>query len=93
MAFDLGLEQDKFSNEEEVTEFIERMNKNINLVLIAEHFDESLVLMKRLLCWDSEDIIYVKHKVRHSLFRNNITTKQKVSFEFNFLCCICQSLE
>jgi len=77
MAFDLGLEQDKFSDEEEIVEFIERINKNVNLVLIAEHFDESLVLMKRLLCWDSEDIIYVKHKVRHSRFRNNITTQQK----------------
>ena len=79
MAFDLGLEQENFSNEEEITEFIENISKRFDLVLIAEYFDESLVLMKRMLCWDFEDIVYVKHKVRNTLFRNNVTEKQKVT--------------
>ena len=79
MAFDLGLEQENFSNEEEITELIENISKRFDLVLIAEYFDESLVLMKRMLCWDFEDIVYVKHKVRNTLFRNNVTEKQKVT--------------
>ena len=82
MAFDLGLEQESFSNEEEIAKFIENISKSFELVLIAEYFDESLVLMKRMLCWDSEDIIYVKHKMRSSLFRNNITERHKVQRVF-----------
>ena len=31
-----------------------------DLVLLAERFDESLVVMKDLLCWDIEDIMYLK---------------------------------
>ena len=86
MAFDLGLEHQSFSNDEEITEFIKDLSKKIDLVLIAEHFDESLVLMKRLLCWDFEDIIYVKHKIRNSAFKNKMTEKQKVIFPHQFSC-------
>ena len=82
MAFDLGLEHESFSDEEEIAKFIENINNSFELILIAEYFDESLVLMKRMLCWDFEDIIYVKHKMRSSHFRNNITEKQKVLYVF-----------
>ena len=32
------------------------------MVLITEHFDESLVLLRRNLCWDLEDIMYTAMK-------------------------------
>ena len=38
------------------------MGKIFNFVLISEYFDESLVLLKRSLCWDLEDIIYIPMK-------------------------------
>ena len=28
--------------------------------MIMDYFDESLVLLKRLLCWEIDDILYVK---------------------------------
>ena len=31
-----------------------------DLVLLAERFDESLVVMKDVLCWDLQDIKYLK---------------------------------
>ena len=31
-----------------------------DLVLLAERFDESLVVMKDVLCWDTQDIKYLK---------------------------------
>ena len=37
-----------------------------DLVLLAERFDESLVVMKDVLCWDTQDIKYLK--VRNNVF-------------------------
>ena len=39
-----------------------------DLVLLAERFDESLVVMKDVLCWDTQDIKYLK--VRQHFNRN-----------------------
>ena len=39
-----------------------------DLVLLAERFDESLVVMKDVLCWDTQDIKYLK--VRQYFNRN-----------------------
>ena len=78
MAFDLGLEHQSFSDESQINEFIQKLQDKLDFVLIAEYFDESLILMRRMLCWDTEDIIYVKHKMRNSVYKNRITDKQKV---------------
>ena len=48
-----------------------------DLVLLAERFDESLVVMKDVLCWDTQDIKYLK--VRKNIFFldfSNISLKQ-----------------
>ena len=52
-AFDLGL--DHSSTKEEVEAMIEDMD-TWDLVLITEYYDESLVLMKRKMCWELADV-------------------------------------
>ncbi|XP_077990984.1 galactosylceramide sulfotransferase-like [Glandiceps talaboti] len=47
------------------TEF-QRLDKEIDLVMLTEYFDESLILLKKLLCWDFEDIVYVRMKVQET---------------------------
>ena len=37
-----------------------------DLVLLAERFDESLVVMKDVLCWDTQDIKYLKVRILFS---------------------------
>lgn len=44
--------------------FTARVERDFSLVMIAEYFDESLVLLRRLLSWDPEDLVYVKLNVR-----------------------------
>ena len=78
MSFDLGLEHSSYSNEEKIQEFIDKLKKQLDLVLINEFIDESLVLLKRLLCWSLDDIIYLRHNVRNDGFRNHVTDEQKV---------------
>lgn len=43
---------------------IAEMDDTFTLVLLTDFFDESLVMMKRLLCWEWEDVIYIKFKMR-----------------------------
>ena len=58
--FDLGLSYRYFQNYTAVKNYINYLNKEFDLVMIMDYFDESLVLLKRLLCWEIDDILYVK---------------------------------
>ena len=60
MMFDLGLSQKYFQNYTAVTKYINFLNKEFDLVMIMDYFDESLILLKRLLCWEIDDILHVK---------------------------------
>ena len=60
MTFDLGLSHRYFQNYIAVKNYIKFLNKEFDLVMIMDYFDESLVLLKRLLCWEIDDILYVK---------------------------------
>ncbi|XP_037544383.1 galactose-3-O-sulfotransferase 3-like [Nematolebias whitei] len=44
--------------------FVTEVEKVFSLVMISEYFDESLVLLRRLLSWDLDDIVYVKLNMR-----------------------------
>ena len=41
---------------------IKLYGEDFDVVLIAELFDESLIVMKDFLCWNDEDILYLKVK-------------------------------
>ena len=41
-----------------ILRYIEQLNRDFTLVMIMDYFHESLVLLKRLMCWSLEDIIY-----------------------------------
>lgn len=60
MTFHLGLSYRYFQNYTAVKNYIKFLNKEFDLVMIMDYFDESLVLLKRLLCWEIDDILYVK---------------------------------
>lgn len=59
MSFDLGVPKSQFNNETFVDQYIEELTADYELMMIMEHFHESLVLLKRILCWDTKDILYV----------------------------------
>ncbi len=60
MLFDLGYDFLEFANETVINKAISKLANELDLVLIMEHFDESLVLLMREYCWDIDDILYVK---------------------------------
>lgn len=66
MFFDLGLHTTDYHKLEVVKDAITEIDDKFTLVLIYESLDESLVLLKRKLCWDLDDVLYLKfHYQRH----------------------------
>lgn len=60
MLFDLGLDFRYFQNVTAVERYLDFIENEFDLVMILEYFDESLLLLKRLLCWKMKDILYFK---------------------------------
>ena len=72
--YDLGLEQENIQNMKLVKSYIDKMEREFDLVMITEYFDESMILLKRLLCWEFEDIVYFKLRSR----KKSITFEKEV---------------
>ncbi|XP_075538624.1 galactosylceramide sulfotransferase-like [Dermacentor variabilis] len=70
MSFDLGMEAAEFGNAFSVRRFVEQLDATFDLVMVAERMNESLVLLKDLLCWDTDDIVVFKHNARQSVYRH-----------------------
>ncbi|KAM9115087.1 galactosylceramide sulfotransferase-like [Pangshura tecta] len=64
MAFDLGLEASGEEGGSRWDQELERLNRTFQLVLIAEHFDESLLLARELLGLRLEELAYVRLNAR-----------------------------
>jgi len=64
MFFDIGYDVSRDHEEEYVNSAIHEMEENFTLILLTDFFDESLIMMKHLLCWDWDDIVYIKFKMR-----------------------------
>ena len=59
MLWDLGMNVGDMEKNEELIQVIKNLEKDFDLVLIAERFDESLVVLKEEFCWSLEDIQYM----------------------------------
>ena len=60
-------------DEEKVSLKNSELDNQFDLVLLAEHFDESLVLLARMLCWDLMEVRYLKQNDRKAKKASNIT--------------------
>ena len=54
-----------YDNLTRVKHEIMKLDRDFELVLIMEYFDESLILLKKAFCWTMQDILYVKFNQRH----------------------------
>ncbi|XP_019616642.1 PREDICTED: galactosylceramide sulfotransferase-like [Branchiostoma belcheri] len=58
MARDLGLNEKYYKNHTAVEDFIQGIDNDFTVVMILEYLSESLVLLKRRMCWTFHDILY-----------------------------------
>ena len=54
----MGLTQDLSNDESAIKSWLDDISRTFQHVLIVEYFEESLVLLRRKLCWTWRDIIY-----------------------------------
>lgn len=62
MSVDFGLPKELFytTDRKKILPYLRKLHTEFKLVMIKEYFDESLILLRRLLGWNIQDIIYVK---------------------------------
>ncbi|XP_011662587.2 galactose-3-O-sulfotransferase 2 [Strongylocentrotus purpuratus] len=71
--YDLGMDPVDMYRMDVVDHYIKQLDRDFNLVMINEYFDESLVLLRKLLCWKMTDITYISKGIRSATFKRNTT--------------------
>ncbi|KAJ0057251.1 hypothetical protein NL108_002198, partial [Boleophthalmus pectinirostris] len=77
LFFDFGFDNNLVIDDPHITEAIADLSKHFHLVLLAEYFEESLILLKELLCWTMEDVLYFKLNTRRNSSVSRLTPDLK----------------
>ncbi|XP_026557221.1 galactose-3-O-sulfotransferase 2 isoform X1 [Pseudonaja textilis] len=64
MWFDFGYNNNAEYDEHYIQFVLQNIEEIFHLILIADFFDESMILLKDVLCWDLDDVIYFKMNAR-----------------------------
>ncbi|XP_074658643.1 galactosylceramide sulfotransferase-like [Tubulanus polymorphus] len=67
MSTELGFEVRNSNNELKIQEFLSSVLENFDLVMVFEYFEESVILLRRLLCWTMYDVIHLGVNRRHTI--------------------------
>ncbi|XP_070551501.1 galactosylceramide sulfotransferase-like [Ptychodera flava] len=83
--FDLGMPVEDSDNQTAVREKIRELDRIFDLVMITDFMEESLVLLRHLMCWDLEDIVYVNLNVgiEQKTRKNEAKEKAKAITDWN----------
>jgi len=81
MLHDMGLTEKSMDNIELVDRKIEQVDQGFDLVLIAERFQESIVLMKDELCWDVSDVVNLKLNARQEHRKSSLSDEARQALE------------
>lgn len=73
MLYDFGVHSSDFNNPEKIKEAIARIDNYFDFVMIAERFDESIVILRHILCWDLDDVISLTINARTDSYRNKLS--------------------
>ena len=73
--FDFGLLVEENDNVTAVKSKIKEVEETFDLVLMVEHFDESIVLLKHLLCWEYSDLTSLRLNIRNEKLKSSISDK------------------
>ncbi|KAH9363986.1 hypothetical protein HPB48_006966 [Haemaphysalis longicornis] len=76
MSFDLGY-NGPYDSEAAVDNFVLGIDTAFDLVMLAERLDESLVLLKHLLCWNTTDMVALKVNSRYSAYKEVLSDDTK----------------
>ncbi|XP_072140481.1 galactosylceramide sulfotransferase-like [Dermacentor andersoni] len=69
MSFDLGFDFTQADNASAVDAFLEHVDAVFDLVMVVERLNESLVLLRDLLCWEMDDVVMFKINARRTVYQ------------------------
>ncbi|XP_076876735.1 galactosylceramide sulfotransferase isoform X2 [Brachyhypopomus gauderio] len=73
--FDLGYDNNLDPEDPTVERAIRAISERFQLILIAEHFEESLILLKDALCWETDDLLFFKLNARRGASVSQLTSE------------------
>jgi len=79
MLWDAGLPANMMDNITAVRAKIEEMDSGFHLVMLAERFDESMILLKDLLCWDYRDVVNFKLNARKESKKISLSSEARAA--------------
>ncbi|XP_032798776.2 galactosylceramide sulfotransferase [Daphnia magna] len=80
IAFDLGMSPAEFDNKPLIIkEWIEQLDKQFELVLIAEKMEQSLILLADFLCWPLEYVTHLELNARKPEMNVRLTQDERDS--------------
>ncbi|KAK6177218.1 hypothetical protein SNE40_015362 [Patella caerulea] len=72
MAIDFGFPVKYFKNSTKMLKYVHDLDLTLDLVMITERFDESMILLRRMLNWSFKDILYIKQNALKNKTKDNI---------------------
>lgn len=81
-SLDLGLKVNQFEDMASIQKRLLILEYELDLVLITEFFDESLILLKKEFCWSFEDILYISKNIHVESLNVSSTLEKKIR-DFN----------
>ena len=75
--YDFGLPVNENDNTAAVQSKIKEIEETFDLIMIVEHFDESTVLLKHLLCWEYSDLTSLKLNVHDEKSKSTLSDKAR----------------
>ncbi|XP_054691324.1 galactose-3-O-sulfotransferase 2-like [Grus americana] len=73
MTFDFGFNPDGEVSVKRVQLMLKAIEASFDLLLISEYFDESMVLLKEMLCWDLDSIVSFPLNIRDSSTKSSLS--------------------
>ncbi|KAI4896543.1 hypothetical protein NFI96_020269, partial [Prochilodus magdalenae] len=84
LFFDFGQDNNLQADDPRVEEAIQVITQRFELVMLVEHFEESLILLKDALCWDMEDLLFFKLNARKGSTISKLTPELRAkALEWN----------
>ncbi|XP_071490310.1 galactose-3-O-sulfotransferase 3-like [Diadema antillarum] len=71
--YDFGFDHKYDEDKNHIQSLIDKISQEIDLMMITEYFDESLILFRKLMCWDFKDILYISNGIRSKSHRYTVT--------------------
>ncbi|XP_046900864.1 galactosylceramide sulfotransferase isoform X1 [Hypomesus transpacificus] len=77
LFFDFGFDNNLEADDPNVDTAVRALAERFDLVLIAEHFEESLVLLRDALCWTTDDLLFFSLNARRAASVSRLSPEQR----------------